>query len=80
MPLINLIERVYQSYEYLSQSFTFKETSHQMSTNMPSTPPFNIDFNAIKRAYSQLFSISNERVVEELEKKLNLSIKTLCFR
>ena len=81
-PLINLVERVFQSYEYLSQSFTFKKEPHdvvQMSTTMPSMPPFNIDFNSLRRSFSQLFAISNEKALDELEKKLDFSVKTLCF-
>ena len=73
----------------MSHSFTFKkETSAtlahfnesvQMSVSVPAMAPFNIDFNAIRRAYSQLFAIPNEKVLDQLERVIDLSIKTLCF-
>ena len=85
LPLIALVERVFQSYKSLSLSFTYKNdeasTSSsssgtpitQMSSTMPSLP-FNIDFNSIRRTYSLLFGIANDTVIEELEKVIDLSV------
>ena len=89
LPLIALVERVFQSYKSLSLSFTYKNdeasTSSsssgtpitQMSSTMPSLP-FNIDFNSIRRTYSLLFGIANDTVIEELEKVIDLSVYALC--
>ena len=55
--LINLVQRVFQSYLSLSQSFMFDESLKkiEISQTMPSIPPFNIDFNSVRRSYSLLF-------------------------
>jgi ubiquitin-protein ligase E3 A len=78
-PLINLVQCVFQSYESLALSFRFKTTHEiEMSKTMPCAPPFNIDFNSIRRSYSLLFAIPNESVIEEMEKAIDFSVSTLC--
>lgn len=55
--LISLVQRVFQSYKSLALSFTYdnSEKKIEISHTMPSIPPFNIDFNALRRSYSILF-------------------------
>ena len=55
--LISLVQRVFQSYKSLALSFTYgdSEKKIEISHSMPSIPPFNIDFNSLRRSYSLLF-------------------------
>ncbi len=55
--LINLVQKVFQSYLSLSQSFMYDQSVKkiEISQTMPSIPPFNIDFNSVRRSYSLLF-------------------------
>lgn len=78
--IINLVQRVFQSYKSLSQSFTYDDSQKkiEISTTMPSIPPFNIDFNAVRRSYSLLFGIANEGIVERLEETLDHAVYALC--
>lgn len=79
--IINLVQRVFQSYKSLSQSFTYDDTEKkiEISSTMPSIPPFNIDFNAVRRSYSLLFGISNESLVGKLEETLDHAVYALCI-
>lgn len=81
LPLLKLVQRVFQSYKSLSLSFTFRNEEGreiEMSSRVPSIPPFNIDFNSLRRSYSLLFEISNDEVVEEICKAIDLSVYALC--
>ena len=84
-PLISLVQRVFQSYKSLSLSFTYRkedgETSRpiEISSSMPSMPPFNIDLNSVRRAYSMLFGLSSEAVVEQVEDAIDHAVYALCI-
>lgn len=75
-PLFDLINKVFTSYQALSKSFQFETSSAKMSTTMPCLPPFNIDFHAIRRSYSNLFSING--IGQELENIFNQALYPLC--
>lgn len=75
-PLFDLINKVFTSYQSLSRSFNFEANNVNMSTTMPCIPPFNIDFNAIRRSYSSLFSING--LGTELESVFNQALYPLC--
>jgi hypothetical protein len=82
-PLFTAIQTVFQSVISLSLSFNFKnpQDAAHMSSTMPSIPPFNIDFNSLRRSYTLLFGLtSNELVLAELEKCIDMAIYTLCFK
>lgn len=78
--LVTMVQRVFQSYKSLSQSFKYDDSEKkiEISHTMPTIPPFNIDFNAVRRSYSLLFGISNEAVVEQLEETLDHAVYALC--
>jgi len=79
-PLINLVQRVFQSYKSLSISFQFKKDKKiEISQTMPCIPPFNIDFNSVRRSYSLLFGLAAESVVEELEDAIDHAVYALCI-
>ncbi|RNA22112.1 ubiquitin- ligase E3A isoform X1 [Brachionus plicatilis] len=75
-PLFDLVNRVFTSYHALSKSFQFESNNTKMSTTMPCIPPFNIDFNSIRRSYSTLFSING--LGDELESVFNQALYPLC--
>lgn len=83
-PLFSAVQAVFQNVNSLSLSFRFKNPSSDMSLSMPSIPPFNIDFNSVRRSYTLMFGLSanssHQVLVDELEKHLDLAVYTLCFK
>ncbi len=81
IPLINLVQRVFQSYRSLSISFTFKPDAQksEQTQSMPCIAPFNIDFQSVRRSYSLIFGISSESVLQELEEAIDHAVYALCM-
>lgn len=88
-PLLSAVQSVFQNVTSLARSFRFKSSSDvtaHMSNSMPCAPPFNIDFNSLRRAYMLLnsgYSSSQflpKIVTEELEKCLDMAVYALCFK
>ena len=93
-PLLSAVQSVYQNVTSLARSFRFKSSSDvaaHMSNSMPCAPPFNIDFNSLRRAYMLLFGGQSSPqstaatavstiVIDELEKCLDMAVYALCFK
>ena len=83
--LIGLLQIVFQNYKSLACSFKFEKDKNGkiktgMSETMPCIPPFNIDYNSLRRSFSILFnSLSNEILSDEIENTINASVITLCY-
>ena len=72
MPLIGLVQSVFQSYKSLAMSFR----SHEYDS---AERLVCVDYDAMRGAYSLLFSSSNdEALVGELERQLDLAVYALC--
>ncbi|CAF0831634.1 unnamed protein product [Brachionus calyciflorus] len=75
-PLFDLIKKVFTDYNCVAESFKFERDKINMSTTSPCIPPFNIDFNSVRRTFSILMSING--LYQEIEEVFNQSIYPLC--